>query len=273
MPTVRHPLDPIFRPRSVAVVGASGTPGSVGGLLIRNLLDNPFGGVVYPVNPEHTAVHGVRCHADLAALPETVDLAVLATPAATVPGLIRECVDRGVPAAVVLSSGFSELGTAGCDLEAEFRRHAHGKVRLIGPNSLGVLRPPSNLNASCAAGMARKGRLALLSQSGAVCAAILDWARQRHIGFSAVVSVGAMLDVDFADLIDYFADDGDTRSILVYMESVGDVRRFLSAARGAARTKQVIVVKSGRHEAGARAAAAHTGTLTGSDAVFDAAFR
>jgi acetyltransferase len=273
MATVRHSLDPIFHPQSIAVLGASATAGSVGSILIRNLLENPFGGVVYPVNPKRKAVHGVPCYADLAAVPEVVDLAVIATPAATVPNLIRECVGRGVPAAIIISAGFSELGAEGRALEAEIRAAAHGKMRLIGPNCLGVIHPPSNLNASFAASMARPGSLALLSQSGAICTSILDWATQRGLGFSSFVSVGAMLDVDFADLIDYFADDPKTRSIILYMESIGDVRKFLSAARSAARAKQVIVVKSGRHEAGARAAASHTGALAGSDAVFDAAFR
>jgi acetyltransferase len=273
MPGPRHSLDPIFRPRSVAVLGASATPGSVGSILIRNLLENPFGGVVYPINPKRRAVHGVFCYPDLAALPEVVDLAVLATPAATVPGLVRQCVERGVPGAIIISAGFSELGSAGRELERQVRDLARGRMRVIGPNCLGVIHPPSNLNASFAASMARPGKVALLSQSGAICTSILDWAQGAHVGFSSFVSVGAMLDVDFADLIDYFADDPATRSIILYMESIGDVRKFLSAARGASRTKQVIVVKAGRHEAGARAAASHTGALAGADAVFDAAFR
>jgi acetyltransferase len=268
----RHSLDPIFHPRSVAVFGASATPGSVGSILIRNLLGNPFGGVVYPINPKRQAVHGVRCYAGLSALPETVDLAVIATPAATVPGLVADCAARGVPAAIIISAGFSELGAEGRALEEKIRQ-ARGSMRIIGPNCLGVIHPPSNLNASFAAGMARPGRIALLSQSGAICTSILDWAERKHIGFSSFVSVGAMLDVDFADLIDFFADDAQTRSIILYMESIGDVRKFLSAARSAARTRHVIVVKSGRHEAGAKAAASHTGALAGADAVFDAAFR
>jgi acetyltransferase len=273
MSAVRHSLDPIFRPRSVAVVGASTKSGSVGSILIRNLLENPFGGVVYPVNPGRRAVHGVYCYPDLTSLPEVVDLAVIATPAATVPGVVQECVSRGVPAAVIISAGFSELGEEGGALEGRIRAVARGKMRIIGPNCLGVIHPPTNLNASFAASMARPGKVALLSQSGAICTSILDWAQQAHVGFSSFVSVGAMLDVDFADLIDYFADDPATRSIILYMESIGDVRKFLSAARSASRAKHVIVVKAGRHEAGARAAASHTGALAGADAVFDAAFR
>ncbi len=273
MRSYRHPLDPLFQPRSVAVVGASATPGSVGSTLVRNLLGNTFGGVVYPVNPKRHAVHGVRCYPDLAALPEPVDLAVIATPAAGVPELVGQCADLGVPGAIVISAGFAELGPEGKALEARVRESARGKVRVLGPNCLGVIRPPASFNASFASGPVAPGRVALLSQSGAVGTSVLDWAAEKGVGFSAFVSVGTMLDVDFADLMDYFADDAATRGIVLYMESVGDVRKFLSAARGVSRTKQVIVVKAGRHEAGARAAASHTGALAGSDAVFDAAFR
>src|SRR5262249_8373655 len=172
----------------------------------------------------------------------------------------------------IISAGFAELGDEGRKLEDEIRGIARGKMRIVGPNCLGIIHPPSNLNASFAASMASSGKVALLSQSGAICTAVLDWARQKHVGFSSFVSVGSMLDVDFADLIDHFADDPSTHSIVLYMESIGDVRKFLSAARGVSRTKPVIVVKAGRHEAGARAAASHTGALTGADAVFEAAF-
>jgi acetyltransferase len=273
MPSVRFSLDALFKPRSVAVVGASATRGSVGSTLVRNLIENSFGGVVHPVNPKRHAVHGVRCYPDLAAIPEPVDLAVIATPAAGVPELIRQCADQSIPGAIVISAGFAELGPQGKELEAKIREAARGKVRIVGPNCLGVIRPPGNFNASFASGAVSAGRVALLSQSGAICTSILDWAAEKHIGFSAFVSVGSMLDVDFADLMDYFADDEATRSIILYMESVGEVRKFLSAARSVSRTKHVIVVKAGRHEAGARAAASHTGALAGSDAVFDAAFR
>ncbi len=272
MAAVRHSLDPIFHPRSVAVFGASATPGKVGAILMRNLLGNPFGGAVYPINPKRRTVHGVHCYPDLASVPEAVDLAVIATSAATVPALVADCAARGVPAAIVVSSGFSERGVEGRALETKIRA-VRGAMRVVGPNCLGVIHPPSNLNASFAAAMAPPGRVALLSQSGAICTSILDWALERHIGFSSFVSVGGMLDVDFADLLDYFGDDHATRAVVMYMETIGDVRKFLSAARSVSRAKQVIVVKSGRHEAGARAAASHTGALAGSDAVFDAAFR
>jgi acetyltransferase len=178
-----------------------------------------------------------------------------------------------VPAALIISAGFSELGSEGRALEKQIRDLASGKMRIVGPNCLGIIHPLSGLNASFASSMASPGRIALLSQSGAICTSILDWARERHIGFSSFVSVGTMLDVDFADLLDYFGDDPHTRSIVLYMESVGNVQKFVSAARAVARTKHVILVKAGRHEAGAKAAASHTGALAGSDAVFDAAVR
>lgn len=273
MARLPHSLDPIFHPQSIAVVGASVTPGTVGSILIKNLIENPFGGVVYPINPKRHAVHGVRCYSDIVSLPEVVDLAVIATPAATVPGVVEECVQRGVKSAIIISAGFSELGPEGRRLEGQIRDLARGKMRIIGPNCLGVIHPPSNLNASFAAAMPNPGSVALLSQSGAICTAILDWAATKQFGFSSFVSVGAMLDTDFADLIDYFADEPNTRSIVLYMESIGDVRKFLSAARAASRVKQVIAVKAGRHEAGAKAAASHTGALAGSDAAIDAAFR
>ncbi len=271
MPALSHSLDPLFRPAAVAVFGAG--EGSAGSFLVRNLLDSPFGGVVYPIRADCRAVHGVACHADLDAVPGPIDLAVIAEPAAAVPAIVGQCVARGVKAAVIVSAGFSERGAQGRALEQEVGRLARGRMRVLGPGSFGLLHPPGGLNASLAAGMARPGHVALLSQSGAIGSSILDWAREAYVGFSAFVGVGTMLDVDFADLLDYFADDPQTHSVLLYLESLGDVRKFLSAARPVARTKPVIVVKAGRHEAGARAAAAHTGALAGADAVYDAAFR
>ncbi len=273
MAAVVRSLDPLFHPQAIAVVGASATPGSVGSILMRNLLATPFGGAVYPVNPKRRHVHGVHCHPDLVSVPEPVDLAVVATPAATVPAVIDECVRCGVRSAIVISAGFSELGAEGRALEEKIRAAAAGRLRIVGPNCLGVLHPPSGLNASFAAGMAKPGQVVFLSQSGALCTSILDWANDKNVGFRSFVSVGSTLDVDFADLLDYFGDDPGARAIILYIESIRDVRKFLSAARNVARAKQVIVIKSGRHEAGARAAASHTGALAGSDAVFDAAFR
>ncbi len=271
--TSRHALDAIFHPSSVAVIGASGTPGTVGSILIRNLVAHPFGGVVFPINPKRRAVHGVRCYASLEEVPEPVDLAIIATPAQTVPNLIRECVACQAKSAIIISAGFAELGQEGKALEWQITEAADGKLRMIGPNCLGVIRPPSNLNASFAEGMARTGKVALLSQSGAICTSILDWANQNNIGFSSFVSVGSMLDVGFAELIDYHGDDPHTTSILLYMEAFGDARKFLSAAKAVARTKPIILVKSGRHELAAKAAASHTGALAGSDEVVEAAFR
>src|SRR5438477_47799 len=270
----RHPLDPFFRPGAVAVVGATETRGSVGRTLLWNLLSSPFGGTIYPVNPKRDNVLGVKAYPTVSDIPARVDLAVVATPAASVPAVIGQCADRGVPAAVVISAGFRETGAAGLELEkrvlAEARR---GRMRIVGPNCLGVMSPVSGLNATFAAGMARPGNVALLSQSGALLTAILDWSLREQVGFSAFVSLGSMLDVGWGDLIDYLGNDPRTRAIVMYMESVGDARAFLSAAREVALRKPIIVIKAGRTEAAAKAAASHTGSLTGSDEVLNAAFR
>jgi acetyltransferase len=270
----KHPLDPFFRPRSVAVIGATETPGSVGRTLLHNLIETPFGGTVYPVNPKRESVLGIRTYRSISEIPGPVELAVIVTPAATVPGVVGECADRGVPAAVIISAGFHETGAAGSALEervlAEARR---GRMRIVGPNCLGVMSPLTGLNATFAAGMARPGNVAFLSQSGALLTAILDWSLHEQVGFSAFVSLGAMIDVGWGDLIDYLGDDPRTRAIVIYMESIGDARAFLSAAREVALSKPIIVIKAGRSEAASRAAASHTGALTGSDEVLDAAFR
>jgi acetyltransferase len=269
-----HPLDPFFKPRAVALIGASETPGSVGRTLLRNLLESPFGGTVSPVNPRRQTVLDVPAFPTIAEVPGTVDLAVIATPAVTVPALIGQCVDRGVPAAIVISAGFRETGAAGLELErrvlAEARR---GHMRVVGPNCLGVMSPMTGLNATFAAGIARPGTVAFLSQSGALLTAVLDWSLREHVGFSAFVSVGSMVDVGWGDLIDYLGDDPHTRAIVIYMESIGNARAFLSAAREVALAKPIIVIKAGRSEAASHAAASHTGALTGSDDALDAAFR
>jgi acetyltransferase len=270
----RLPLDVIFSPRGVAVVGASERPGSVGRTVLWNLISNPFGGTVYPVNPQRPNVLGIKAWPSLRALPEAVELAVIATPAAAVPGIIRECAELGVRGAIILSAGFRETGEQGARLEREILEVAQAaRMRLIGPNCLGVMRPPSGFNATFAGAMARPGNVAFISQSGALLTAILDWSLREAVGFSAFVSVGSMLDVGWGDLIDYLADDPMTRSILLYMESIGDARAFLSAAREVALNKPIIVIKAGRTAQAARAAASHTGTLTGSDEVLSAAFR
>ncbi len=270
----RHPLEPFFKPRSVAVIGATETPGSVGRTLLHNLLGTPFGGTVFPVNPKRDNVLGVKAYRSVSDIPAPVDLAVIATPAATVPSVIAQCAERGVPAAVVISAGFRETGADGAELERQILAEARrGRMRVVGPNCLGVMSPLTGLNATFAAGMARPGNVAFLSQSGALLTAILDWSLREQVGFSAFISLGTMLDVGWGDLIDYLGDDPRTHAIVIYMESIGDARAFLSAAREVALTKPIIVIKAGRSEAASRAAASHTGSLTGSDDVLDAAFR
>ncbi len=270
----RKPLDAIFAPRSVAVIGATERPASVGRTILWNLQGSPFGGPVFPVNPTRASVLGIKAYPTIGVVPEKVDLAVVVTPAATVPGVISECVEAGVKSAIVISAGFRETGAAGAELERQVLEQARrGRLRIIGPNCLGVMAPFSGLNATFAQGMARPGKVAFVSQSGALCTAILDWSFRELVGFSAFVSVGSMLDVGWGDLIYYLGDDPRTESIVLYMESIGDARSFLSAAREVALTKPIIVIKAGRTEQAAKAAASHTGALAGSDEVLDAAFR
>jgi acetyltransferase len=270
----RHPLDWIFQPRSVAVIGATEREGSVGRTLLWNLIQNPFGGTVFPVNPQRHSVLGLKAYPDIASVPETVDLAAIVTPAATVPRVIRECVAAGVKAAVIISAGFKEIGPAGVALEQEVLATARlGEMRIIGPNCLGIMNPTIGLNVTFASTIARPGNVAFISQSGALCTSILDWSLGENVGFSGFVSIGSMLDVGWGDLIEYFGDDPHTHSIVLYMESMGDARSFLSAARSVALDKPIIILKVGRTDAAAKAAASHTGALTGSDDVLNAAFR
>lgn len=272
--TEGQPLDPIFKPRSVAVVGASDRPGSVGRAVLWSLVSSPFGGTVYPVSPKHASVLGIKAYANVEQIPETVDLAVIVTPADSVPGIIGECVAAGVRGAIVISAGFKEHGEHGKELERQMLEQLRGSpMRLIGPNCLGVMNPISGLNATFASNMARPGNVAFISQSGALCTAILDWAQKEVVGFSAFVSIGSMLDVGWGDLIDYLGNDSRTHSIVMYMESVGDARSFLSAAREVSLSKPIIVIKAGRSAAAAHAAASHTGTMAGSDEVLESAFR
>ncbi|MDY6940603.1 MAG: bifunctional acetate--CoA ligase family protein/GNAT family N-acetyltransferase [Cyanobacteriota bacterium] len=270
----RDALNAIFSPQTVAVIGASEKHNSVGRSLLWNLIRSPFGGTVFPVNPKRRNILGVRAYADIAAVPEPVDLAVIATPAPTVPGIIAQCADAGVKGAIVISAGFKETGEAGIALEREILNEARrGKMRVIGPNCLGVMSPLSGLNATFANTTARPGNVGFISQSGALCTAVLDWSLQDNVGFSAFISIGSMLDVGWGDLIYHLGDDPATQSIVIYMESIGDARAFLSAAREVALTKPIVVLKAGRTEVAAQAAASHTGTLAGSDDVLDAAFR
>lgn len=270
----KNPLDIIFSPKSVALIGATEREGSVGRTILWNLMTNSFGGTIFPVNPKRSSVMGIKAYSSIGDIPEPVDLAIVVTPARTVPGLIRECVDAGVKGAIVISAGFKEIGPEGVKLEQEILAEARrGQLRIIGPNCLGVMSPTSGLNATFASAMARPGSVGFISQSGALLTSILDWSFRENVGFSSFVSIGSMLDVDWGDLIYYLGDDPRTKSIVIYMESIGNARSFLSAARDVALTKPIIVIKPGRTEAAAQAAASHTGSLTGSDEVLAAAFR
>ena len=266
-------LERIFKPQSVAVVGASERAGSVGRTILWNLLSSPFGGTIYPVNPKRPNILGIKTYASLKDLPETPDLVVVSSPADTVPQVMRDAVEIGVPGAIVISAGFRETGEKGAKLEAEIMEIIRGRMRMIGPNCLGVMNPIQGMNATFAATIARPGNVAFISQSGALCTAVLDWSLKENVGFSSFVSIGSMLDVNWGDLIDYFGNDPRTQSIVIYMESIGDASAFLSAAREVSLNKPVIVIKAGRTAAAAKAAASHTGALTGSDDVLEAAFR
>jgi acetyltransferase len=269
-----QPLDVFFAPKTVAVIGATETANTVGRTIFWNLVSNPFGGTVFPINPKRPSVLGVKAYKHISELPEPADLAVIVTPASSVPGIIHDCAQAGVKAAIVISAGFKEIGPAGLELERQTLMEARrGNIRIIGPNCLGVMNPLTGLNATFAAGIARPGKVGFISQSGALCTAVLDWSLREMVGFSAFVSVGSMLDVGWGDLIYYLGNDPRTRSIVIYMESIGDARSFLSAAREVALNKPIIVIKAGRSAAAAKAAASHTGSLAGSDEVLEAAFR
>ncbi len=272
--TEKQGLDALFSPQTVAVIGATDRPGTVGRTVLHNLLDPAFRGRVYPVNPQRTEILGVKAFKSIREVPAKVDLVVLATPAVTIPGLIGECIEMKAKSAVVISAGFKERGAAGAALEQQIQAQLkRSSMRLIGPNCLGVMNPIIGMNATFAKGAPKVGNVAFLSQSGALLTAILDWSHKEEVGFSAIVSTGSMLDVGWGDLIYHLGDDPHTKSILLYMESVGDARSFLSAAREVALSKPIIVIKAGRSEAASKAAASHTGALTGSDEVLDAAFR
>lgn len=268
-------LDKIFKPQRIAVIGASEVRSKVGWTVLRNLIGAGFGGVVYPINAKREAVQGIQAHPHVSALPNRVDLAIICTPASTVPGLIRECGEAGIMGIVILSAGFRETGPAGQVLENQIReewRRFDG-MRIIGPNCLGIIAPHVRLNASFAADAPQAGHIALISQSGALCTSLLDWAAKQNVGFSYFVSIGNMLDVGFGDLIDYFGEDPATKSAILYVESVTEARGFMSAARAFSRTKPLVAYKAGRFAESAHAAASHTGAMAGEDAVCDAAFQ
>ena len=265
----RHSLHAFFVPKSIAVVGATEKAGSVGRTLLWNLMSNPFGGMVFPINPKRASVLGIKAYTTLAAVPERVDLAVIATPAPTVPGIITECVEADVKGAIIISAGFKESGAEGAALEQRVRERARqGELRIMGPNCLGVMNPLTGLNATVTSTMARPGHVGFITQSGGN--AVLDWSLDEHVGFSAFVSIGSMVDIGWGDLIDYLGSDPQTTSIVIYMETVGDARSFLSAAREVALSKPIIILKAGHTQA----TTSHTGTFTGSSYdVFEAACR
>jgi acetyltransferase len=268
-------LDKIFKPQRIAVIGASNNPGSVGYTVLKNLIGSGFAGVVYPVNPRYEAVQGIHAYPDVKSLPRTPDLAIICTPAATVPDLLEQCGEAGILGVIIISAGFKETGEEGRKLEERLRStiQKFEGMRVIGPNCLGIIVPSLRLNASFAAAMPPDGHVAFISQSGALCTSVLDWALEEGIGFSYFVSIGNMVDVTFGDLIDYFGADERTRSIILYVESISEARRFMSAARAFSRTKPIVVYKAGRFAESARAASSHTGAMAGEDAVYDAAFR
>ncbi len=267
-------LDKIFSPKSIAIIGASEKPKSVGEAIIQNLIDGDSGVNLYPVNPNYVEIKGLKAFKSLSDIQNDIDLAVIATPIATVPDIAKECVEKGVGGAIVISAGGKETGDEGRKIEEKILKIAYdGGLRIIGPNCLGVLLPRKKINASFAADMPNNGNLAFISQSGAICTSILDLAFKEQIGFSHFVSIGSMIDVDFGDMIDYLGNDPQAKSILLYIESLTNFRKFMSAARAVSRVKPIVVLKSGRSEAGAKAAASHTGAMAGEDAVYDAAFK
>jgi acetyltransferase len=263
----------ILDPKTIALIGATESEGTVGRIIMENLMRSKDR-ALFPVNPRHESVFGIACLPNIGAAPEAVDLAVVATPASTVPDVLLECAKAGVRGAIVVSAGFGETGKAGFALEKRIKAIlSEYPMRVIGPNCLGIIRPTVGLNASFLAVQPPPGDIALISQSGALGTGMLDWAVSAHVGISLFASVGAMVDVDFADLVDFLGEDPHTRSILIYMETIGNARRFMSAARSFARSKPIIVLKPGRYAESARAALSHTGSMTGDDEVYEAAFR
>ncbi|XCN73575.1 MAG: bifunctional acetate--CoA ligase family protein/GNAT family N-acetyltransferase [Candidatus Electrothrix aestuarii] len=270
----KHYLNKLFEPDAVAVFGASDREGAVGALVFKNMIEGGFKGDVFPVNPKHKKVQGRKAYPDLKSIGKPVDLAVITTPAATVPGIVEECGVYGIKDAVVISAGFREVGPRGLKLERAVVENARRYgMRIMGPNCLGLMRPSTGLNCTFNKGTASEGSIALVSQSGALCTAILDWAAANGIGFSSVVSTGISADIDFGDILDYLVNDPKTKSILLYIEGIHNALSFMSGLRAAARIKPVIALKVGRHATGSKAAMSHTGALVGSDDVFDSALR
>jgi acetyltransferase len=268
-------LDRIFRPKRIALIGVSNDATTVGGMTLRNLISGGYNGVVYPVNPKREAVFGIPCFPDVKSLPKTPDLAVIMTAAQYVPQIIHDCGEAGINGIIIMSAGFKESGPEGKKLEDRVKHEVmqYPDMRVIGPNCLGIIVPGLNMNVSFASGMPKKGHVGFISQSGALCTSVLDWANEANLGFSYFVSIGNSMDVNFGDLIDYFGQDPNTKSIILYVESITQSRAFMSAARAFARKKPIIVYKSGRFPESARAAASHTGAMASEDAIYDAVFR
>ncbi|MFC1574093.1 acetate--CoA ligase alpha subunit [Candidatus Latescibacterota bacterium] len=264
----------MFNPHTVAVIGATNREGTVGYDLMKNLIGSGFDGIVYPVNHKRKSIYGIKAYPSVQEISDEIDLAVIATPALTVPDLVEQCGQAGVKGIVIISAGFSEAGKQGEEMvDRILHLSREYGMRIIGPNCLGFIKPSISLNASFANKMALPGKIAFISQSGALCTSILDWSVKMNVGFSHFVSIGSMIDVGFDDLIDYFGQDSDTHSIVIYMESLSNTRKFMSAARAFSRSKPIILLKAGKSSEGAKAAKSHTGSIAGNDAVFDAAFK
>ncbi|QTA88571.1 bifunctional acetate--CoA ligase family protein/GNAT family N-acetyltransferase [Desulfonema magnum] len=269
-----HNLDKMFQPKSVAVIGASEKQGTIGSALMRNLIQGGYTGEIYPVNPKRKTIWNLEAYPSIPDINAQPDLAIIATPITTASRIVRECSEAGVGGAVIISAGGKEMGEKGREIEAEIKKEAeHSGLRIIGPNCLGIVSTQSKLNASFAGRMPLPGKMALVAQSGAICTSILDLSLKEKMGFSYFVSIGSMLDADFGDMIDYLGSDYKVSSIVMYIESLTHFRKFMSAARAVSRIKPIIAYKAGRSQAGARAAASHTGALAGEDAIYDAAFK
>jgi acetyltransferase len=270
-----HKLESFFNPKRIALIGASINPNSVSGKVLGNLVGGGFRGVVYPVNPQFEAVLGIQCYPDLKSLPNKPDLAVICTKAEQVPEYVDKCGESGILNIIIMSAGFKEAGEEGVKLENQIKSFIkkYENMRVMGPNCLGIIVPSLSLNVSFASGMPRNGNIAFISQSGALCTSVLDWAMEKKIGFSYFISVGNALDVDFSDLIDFFGEDEKTKSIVLYIESITQARKFMTAARSFARSKPIVAYKAGRFPESAKVAASHTGAMAAEDAIYDAAFK
>jgi len=269
-----HNLDRIFKPDSVAIIGASEREGSIGGSLVKNLIEAGYQGKIFPVNPHHKSIRGLRAYRSVLDIEETIDMAVVSIPISEVPSIIKECVKAKIGGAIIISAGGKEIGEKGKQLEEKIKNEAaKGDLRIFGPNCMGIVSAEPKLNASFARQMPLGGKLAFISQSGAICSAILDLSLKEGIGFRYFVSIGSMLDVDFGDMINYLGNDTQVSSIVLYIENLTNIRKFMSAARAVSRIKPIVVLKAGKSKAGARAASSHTGALAGEDAVYDAAFK